>query len=66
MVLLEQLSMVQWAKYAHSDVNLEIGDGRYYNAYIGHQINKIKSKARDNLIISDRKRQSRDHLSVFH
>ena len=50
MVLLEELSMVQWAKYTHSYVNLEIGDGRYHNAYIGHQINKIKSEARDKLI----------------
>ena len=50
MVFLDELSIVLWKLYGHSGMNIVIGQKRYYNVYLGHQINKIRSEARDKLI----------------
>ena len=49
MVFIDELSNILWKFFIHSDLNIVIGQRQYYNAYIGHQINKIRSESRDRL-----------------
>ena len=50
MVFIDVLTYVKWRFYEHSDLNLAIGERMYYFSYLGHQINKDKSIARDKLL----------------
>ena len=49
MVFIGEFSNVQWKFYIYSDIKMDIGERKYYNTYIGHQINRMKSVARDKL-----------------
>ena len=50
MVFIDELSTILYNLYFHSDINIVIGQRKYYNAYMGHQINKIRSESRDRLM----------------
>ena len=50
MVYIDELSNVLWKHNVYADINMKIGERKYYNAYFGHQVNKIPSEARERLI----------------